>query len=137
MSDTMPERVWLTPDPYAMSGDWWADGKTVREDGEVPYVPEQRALDAERERDGWKQGQEHYRRMWLETVDELRRVAAERDALQADLKALLPLARAGLNAYDYALAKEQYGSAIVPVLDRVSIDESLAAVRAILDREGI
>lgn len=56
--------------------------------------------------------------------------------LRADLKALLPLARAGLDAYDYALAKEQYGSAIVPVLDRVSIDESLAAVRAILDREG-
>ena len=43
----MPERVWLIPDPYAMSGDWWADGKTVREDGEVPYVPESRLLAAE------------------------------------------------------------------------------------------
>ena len=159
--EALPERVWLTPDPYAMSGDWWADGKTVREDGEVPYVPEQRALEAERERDDWKRISDgHFERAeraeaknhddavaladkiddardqaLLQIDAQCRALRAERDALQSDLKALLPLARAGLNAYDYAMAKQVYGYAEVPVLDSVSIMESLTAARAILSRE--
>lgn len=127
MSDTMPERVWLTPDPYAMSGDWWADGKTVREDGEVPYVPEQRALEAEREMSNMAY---EYNILSSQSAQELADLRAERDALQSDLKALLPLVRVLLNYHDNR-AKGEYAR-----LD--GADESFfAAARAILDREGI
>lgn len=111
--DTMPERVWLTPDPYAMSGDWWADGKTVREDGEVPYVPEQRALDAERERDEW--------------IQEAQKAATSRLALRADLRALSPFAETRVAEL------EEYFE------PRGSIPKDVDAARLVLarlDREG-
>jgi len=78
------------------------------------YVPEQRALDAER-------AGERYRKQWLEAVDELGVVAGERNALRADLKALLPLAAKGWGE----LVGTEYEDS----------PEGIAA-RAILDREG-
>ena len=127
----MPERVWLIPDPYAMSGDWWADGKTVREDGEVPYVPESRLLAAEaRVREMEEQASRPVpldygrhpitdaRRDFIHHaltypgfvgnrdlfVEAARDLAAEAATLRAERDALVPLARVGLFLRDKLLA---------------------------------
>lgn len=82
MSDALPERVWLTPDPYAMSGDWWADGKTVREDGEVPYVPESRLREVEAELVAMKLQVQFAHELAEDKVEAMREQLA---ALRADL----------------------------------------------------
>lgn len=66
----------------------------------------------------------------------LRAAEARIATLTAEREALKPLARAGLAAFDHAMAKEQYGAAILPRLDRVSIAESLTAARALLSPEA-
>ena len=81
-----PSRVWLMPppgDPTWYAGTWKSNPLTVVV-GDVPYVPESRALAAEAERD-------RYRQQWLDAVEELRAQVA---ALTAERNALVPLMQA-------------------------------------------
>jgi len=77
MSDTMPERVWVSP----LSIMWHPNEDDIPD--AVPYVPEQRALDAERERDEARSELAH-----------LTRMIQQRD--ESFKEAMLPLARWGM-----------------------------------------
>ena len=122
----MPERVWLIPDPYAMSGDWWADGKTVREDGEVPYVPESRLLAAEarvreveaelrikkRQLSDMEDRAFTCERVLAPVIEERNENGHEARTLRADLKAAQELEQLHLQNLDTAYAERD---ALVPL----------------------
>ena len=122
----MPERVLA----YISVFGTYSQTKDEYHDVECILVPESALLAAEARAKAMEDGPLDY------MSGKCDRLKEQNAALRADLDALVPLARVGLNAYDYVLAKEQYGKAIVPVLDRVSLDESLTQARAILAREA-
>ena len=120
-----PSRVWLMPppgDPTWYAGSWKSNPLTVVV-GDVPYVPESALRAAEAERDAvqsematWRmiaQGNGERARlgdaMLVEERAENAALRARVAALEAEREALVPLAQAGLAAFDYAMAKEQYG----------------------------
>ena len=144
MSDTMPERVWVDgeskhEEPGVVTSYFCYDEEPPWEC--VPYVPEQRALDAEREREEIFHAL--HPECWaypgipnsctVEMCDcfdssnfaqQISHLRAERDALQSDLKALLPWARR-------AIVREE----VRYILDEEEPPVDLSAARAILSRE--
>lgn len=171
MSDTMPERIMLDmtsiheDDNYVRADVWWEphDGNLRSpsfDGGPLALVPEQRALDAEREREGLAReiygrleagtahmvicNGDHRLPLWdvkpgvlcncpighhfKEMHREIAALRASRDALQSDLKALLPLARSVVADWDWGNSER-----VVPQPDPPEI----AAARAVIDREGV
>lgn len=85
MPDQVPERVWVSP----------LGVFPVEMGGSIAYVPESRALAAERERD-------KYFMDMVEANHEATQIAQELRALRAERDALVPLARLGLMALEGA-----------------------------------
>ena len=148
MSDTMPERVWLLPRKLnehgvPLLGKWQPAQDFDRDPLPVGlvYVPESRLLAAEaRVREVEAERRQMVAGLNSSTARQCAEIAAfraERDALQADLKALLPLARLGLLAIDansyFPVRAIEWG-----LIDWHRRDTAnLTAARAILDREGV
>lgn len=123
------------PEAYGEGGRWFS----VNDDGNgVPYVPEARALDAERERDKYRLTFNHASQEWHKDVATLR---AQLAAVTAEREALVPLARLGLWARDAEPGPTQDHFLMLDhaqwlgLIDRAGVDTPATTLaRAILGR---